>query len=119
MKTVIDENTGEIVEVEDENEIAERTLTEVGAIDKYTYDFLEQYLTYEEQFEMFRYQLEKAMRENGIKSWKNDYFTATVKDESTQLRVDTQKLKEAGLYDQFTKVVAVKGGLQIRFKDKR
>ena len=118
MKQIINEN-GEIVEVETENEIAERKLTEVGAIDKNTYDFLEEYLTYQERYETFKYLLEKAMRENGIKSWKNDYFTATIKEDSVQTRVDTNLLKSSGLYEQFSKTVPVKGGLQIRFKDQR
>ena len=118
MKTIINEN-GEIVEVETENEIAERKLTEVGAIDKNTYDFLEEYLTYQERYETFKYLLEKAMRENGIKSWKNDYFTATIKEDSVQTRVDTNLLKSSGLYEQFSKTIPVKGGLQIRFKDQR
>ena len=118
MKTIVDEN-GEIVEVQDENEIAEQKLMEVGAIDKNTYDFLEEYLTAQERYETFKFVLEKAMRENGIKSWKNDYFTATVKDDSVQMRVDTAKLKESGLYEQYSKMVPVKGGLQIRFKDQR
>ena len=118
MKTIIDEN-GEIVEVQDANEIAEAKLFEAGAIDKNTYDFLEEYLTYQERYETFKFILEKAMRENGIKTWKNDYFTATVKDDSIQTRVDTNKLKESGLYEKYSKSVPVKGGLQIRFKDQR
>ena len=36
LKTIVNAETGEIEEVETENEIAERTLTEVGAIDKET-----------------------------------------------------------------------------------
>ena len=118
MKTIVDEN-GEIVEVQDENEIAEQKLMEVGAIDKNTYDFLEEYLTAQERYETFRYILEKAMKENNIKSWKNDYFTATLKEDSVSTRVDTAKLKESGMYEQFTKLVPVKGGLTIKFKDQR
>ena len=117
LKTIIDEN-GEIVEVQDANEIAEAKLFEAGAIDKNTYDFLEEYLTYQERYETFKFILEKAMRENGIKSWKNDYFTATVKDESMQNRVDTQRLKDDGLYEKYSKLVPVKGSLQIKFKGK-
>ena len=118
MKTIIDEN-GEIVEVQDANEIAEAKLFEAGAIDKNTYDFLEEYLTYQERYETFKFILEKAMRENGIKTWKNDYFTASVKDESMQMRVDTQRLKDDGLYEKYSKLVPVKGSLQIKFKDQR
>lgn len=115
MKTIVDEN-GEVREVEEENELVERKLYEVGAIDEQTYDFLEQYQTINQQFEMFKFALHKAMKENGIKSWKNDYFTATIQEETIQKRVDTERLKEAGLYESYLKLVPVKEQLKIRFK---
>ena len=118
LKTIVNAETGEIEEVETENEIAERTLTEVGAIDKETYEVLESYLYYKEQVETFKFKLEKAMRENGIKSWKNDYFTATLKDEYMQKRVDADRLKDDGLYEKYLKLVPVKASLQIKFKEK-
>lgn len=116
MKQIIDNETGEIVEVEESNEIAERKLYEVGAIDKETFEMLESFRYYNEQYELFKYQLEKAMKENNIKSWKNDYFTATIKEDAIQKRVDTDRLKEDGLYDKYLKLVSVKGGLSIKFK---
>ena len=39
MKTIIDQNTGEVIEVETSNEIAERKLTDAGAITEQTRDF--------------------------------------------------------------------------------
>lgn len=119
MKQIINNETGEIEEVLEKNELAEQKLYEIGAIDKETFDFLEEYLTYEDRYKTFKYKLEKAMKENGIKSWKNDYFTATIKDESIQKRVDTDRLKEDGLYDKYLKLVSVKGGLQIKFKENK
>ena len=118
MKQIIDPDTGEIREVETENEIAERTLTEVKAIDEETYEMLATYQYYKEQFETFKFVLEKAMRENGIKSWKNDYFTATCKGNSTQTRVNTEKMKADGIYHKYLKVVPVKPYLEIKFKEK-
>ena len=116
MKQIIDNTTGEVIEVEEKNELAEKKLFEVGAIDEQTYDLLEQYLTIQEQYEMFKYKLEKAMEDNGIKKWDNDYFTATIKDESVQKRVDTDRLKEAGIYENYLKLVPIKKSLQIKFK---
>ena len=116
MKQIIDNETGEIVEVEESNEIAERKLYEIGAIDKQTFETLASYQYYKEWFETFRYTLEKAMKENGIKKWDNEYFVATDKEDSIQKRVDTDRLKEDGLYDKYLKLVSVKGGLQIKFK---
>ena len=118
MKQIIDPDTGEIREVETENEIAERTLTEVKAIDEETYEMLATYQYYKEQFETFKFVLEKAMRENNIKKWDNDYFMAICKDESTQVRVDTERMKADGIYDKYLKVVPVKASLMIKFKEK-
>lgn len=118
MKTIIDNETGELIEVEEANELVEKKLYEVGAITEDTADFIEEYLTMVEKWETFKYQLEKAMRENNIKSWKNDLFSATVKEESMQKRVDTERLKQDGLYEKYLKLVNVKGSLQIKFKGK-
>lgn len=119
MKQIVDELTGEILEVEDSNELVEKKLYEVGAIDEHFYEFMEQYLTINELYEIFRFNLTKAMKENNIKSWKNDYFTATLKEESIQKRVDTERLKEAGLYEKFLKLVPVKESLMIKFKERK
>ena len=119
MKKIIDEITGEVIEVEETNDIAERKLFEVGAIDEATFDFLEQYQTYQEQYEIFKYKLMKAMKDNGIKSWKNDYFTATFKEESVQKKVDKDRLIDDGLYNKYLKLVPVKESLMIKFKKER
>lgn len=116
MKKIIDTDTGEIVEVEEENELIEKMLYEVGAIDEQTNDFIEQYLTIVEKFEMFKHVLYGAMKEHNIKTWKNDYFTATIKDESIQKRVDNDRLKADGLYEKYLKLVPVKESLQIKMK---
>ena len=119
MKQIIDEETGEVIEVEDKNEIAEHKLTETGVVSEKVYEMLETYLYYQEQFETFRYKLQKAMEDNGIKKWDNDRFIATVKDESLQKRIDIERLKDDGLYEKYIKLVPVKSSLQIRFKDER
>ena len=80
MREIVDYETGEVKMVEDENEIVEKKLMEIGVITEQTADFIEEYLTMKQQWEIFRHILEKAMRENGIKSWQNDYFTATALD---------------------------------------
>ena len=118
MKKIIDEATGEIIEVEEGNELVEKKLFEVGAIDERTYEFLEQYLTIQEQYETFKYKLMQAMKENNIKSWKNDYFTATVKEESIQKRVDNERLKKDGLYEKYLKIIPIKESLMIKFKER-
>lgn len=119
MKRVIDAESGEVIEMEDSNEIAEKRLYEVGAINEDTADFIEQYLTIKEQYEMFKHVLEKAMVDNNIKTWSNDYFMASVREESTQVRLDVERLKEDGIYDKYLKLVPVKESLSIRFKGRK
>lgn len=119
MKQIIDAESGEIIEIDDANELAEKRLYEVGAINEDTADFIEEYLTIKERFEMFEHVLKKAMIDNGIKTWKNDYFTASIREESTQTRLDVERLKEDGIYDRYLKLVPVKESLSIRFKGRK
>ena len=61
MKRIIDDETGEILEVEDKNELAQKKLYEVGAIDERTNDFLNDYIEMQEQYEIFKEKLQEAM----------------------------------------------------------
>ena len=117
MKKILDAETGEVIEVDEKNDIATKRLYEVGAIDENTFDFLEMYRTVKEQYEMFTFKLKKAMKENGIKKWDNEYFSAVLTDDSLQKRLDSDRLKKDGLYDKYIKLVEVQGSLRIKFKE--
>ena len=116
MKQIIDNATGEVIEVEDKNELVEKKLYEVGVVSDEIIDMIEQFKFYEEQYEIFKYKLQQAMKENDIKSWSNDSFVATLKPQSTRVNVDTERLKADGLYDKYLRIVPVKESLQIKFK---
>ena len=116
MKQIIDNETGEIITVQDENEKATELMVNAGVLDKEVYEIIDSMLYYQEQFETFKHKLEKAMKDNGIKKWETDYFTATVKDDYLQKRVDTDRLKEDGLYEKYLKLIPTKGSLSIKFK---
>ena len=58
-----------------------------------------------------------AMEENGIKSFKNENVTITYKEATTRKTVDTQALKEQGLYDSFVKESPVKSSVVITWRD--
>lgn len=116
MKQIVDNETGEIIEVKDDNEQTTELLTNAGVLDKEVYEIIDSMLYYQDQFETFKHKLEEAMRENGIKKWDNDYFTATVKEDYLQKRVDTERLKKDGLYENYLKLVPTKGSLSIKFK---
>ena len=119
MKTIIDADTGELIEVETENEIAERILVQSGAISQQTYEEMESYLYYKERFEIIKYEIEKAMREHSIKKWETDEFSFTTTEDTMQKRVDTDRLKEDGLYEKYLKLVPVKGSIRFTLKGKK
>lgn len=119
MKQVIDADTGEVIAVETENEVAERILVESGALTQSTYEELESYLYYKERFETIKYLIEKAMKENGIKKWETDEFSFTTTEDTIQKRVDTDRLKEDGLYEKYLKLVPVKGSIRFNLKGRK
>jgi len=61
----------------------------------------------------------KAMEDNGIKSYTspNNELTITYKDGYVSKRVDTDALKEQGLYDSFLKESKVKPSVVIKVND--
>ena len=59
----------------------------------------------------------KAMEENGIKSYESDNVRITYKAPTTRSTVDTQALKEQGLYDSFVKTTPVKASVVVTWKD--
>lgn len=99
MKEIVDAATGEIIQVEEENEVATRKLYEVGAIDEKTADLIENYLRAKEEYEMFHYSLQKAMTENSIQKWSNDYFTSYLNKEGMVEKFDSDRAKETKLKD--------------------
>lgn len=116
---IVDELTGELIEKEDSNQLIEKKMYEVGAIDEKTYEMLEQFLYYKEQYETFKYLLHKAMEENDVKKWDNELFLAYRTPSGLQKRVDVEKLKADGLYDKYSKYIPVKDKLTIKLKGEK
>lgn len=56
------------------------------------------------------------MKANGIKSFDGDLFKITYVEPTTKKTVDTAKLKEDGLYDQYTKDTDVKESVRITWR---
>ena len=56
------------------------------------------------------------MKSNGIKSFDGDLFKITYVEPTTKKTVDTAKLKEDGLYDQYTKDTDVKESVRITWR---
>ena len=126
MKKIVDEN-GEIVEVPEANEIAERKLFELGVIDDETFRFLKSYREMCEEYDNFRFVLEKAMRENNIAKWQTEDFTASIpvdkntgelKTENVRVAFDEERFKQEhpDLWEAYRKLVTTKVSLRINFK---
>lgn len=57
-----------------------------------------------------------AMKEHGVKSIDNEVFKATYKEATVRKSVDTNALKEQGLYDSFIKETTVKESVVLAYK---
>lgn len=58
----------------------------------------------------------KAMEDNDIKSFENDFVKITYKAPTTRKTVDTNELKAQGLYEMFTKESPVKASVTLSWK---
>lgn len=61
-------------------------------------------------------QMLKAMIDNNIKVFENDFMKITLKNASVRKSVDTQALKDAGLYELYLKEVPVKESVIVTWK---
>lgn len=73
----------------------------------------------EEQAKIMRAALLEAMELNGVKKYETEALRITYTAPSTQDRVDTDKLKEDGLYANYIKKVNVKAKLTITIKEEK
>lgn len=135
----IDAMTGELIEREDPNKVAERKLRELGVITDQTFDLFRHQRDVNEQVETVKYVLKNAMKDNQIKKWDNELFSCSVTPEGTRTVFDSERAKEMTLlefrtllnrfldedlkdktvYDFFQKVSYVKDKLNIRFKENK
>ena len=59
-------------------------------------------------------QVKEIFKKYNIKSFKNDYIEITYVAPTKRKSVDTQKLKDAGIYDDFIKESDVKESLRVK-----
>lgn len=120
MTTLVNKLTGEVYEIQktesetEKNQQAIQVLTEAKVLNDYTEDLLFQYEKYNDEFANFKYELLKAMQEHGIKKCSFGGHTFTLVEETISYSVDTKKLKDAGLYDEFSKASLKKAYLQVK-----
>lgn len=58
----------------------------------------------------------EVMKSSNIKSFENDLIKVIYKAPSVRKTVDTQELKNQGLYDSFTKETKVKASVSVSYK---
>ena len=112
--TLINQETGEVYEISKTDEQNNALVAELFT-DKIL-DLYAQYEALKEQKEMFEYRLRKVCEEKGIKSVNGEYFTISYIPAHKATRVDTDKLKRAGLYDEFSKESEVKESVRVKIK---
>ena len=123
MKQIIDNDTGEVIEVEETFDLVEKELNDVGVNYEEYFDKQIQLKTLKEQMEIWeqkhRDSIQKVFEKYNIKSLKTEYGTISYVEDSTQKRVDNDRLKQDGLYEKYLKLVPVKAHLIIKAKENK
>lgn len=115
----------------DLNEVITKEMIEGGYVPEVIFDKLEEYKSAMEWFDTFKFQVRKAMEQNGIKKWSTDYFDMDYIEEHNSPRVDTKRMKETffdivdsngevtrvNAYDYFVKNAKVKA--HVTYKEKK
>lgn len=113
------------------NELVTKEMLEGGYVPEVIFDKLEEYKSAMEWFDTFKFQVRKAMEQNGIKKWSTDYFDMDFIEEHNSPRVDTKRMKETwfdivdangevsrvNAYDYFVKNAKVKA--HVSYKEKK
>lgn len=81
--------------------------------------YMKQIRTIEEKTKEIKGAILLEMENRGISKIDLGDITITYKKPSTKTSVDTKKLKEANLYDKYTKTSAVKSSITIKLKDEK
>lgn len=108
-----------------------KEMLEHSVVPEEVFDKIEEYRTAIQWMEMFKFELAKAMKENGIKKFEADDYIFSYIDETIQKRTDTERMKnesvyvlnaetgeldEVNAYDYFIKNVKVKEHMSVREK---
>ena len=122
MKLKVDEDTGELVEVPETNDLVASELLAVGVNMEAYFEQKLKANALKEQMEMWEFEnrekIINVFKKYGIKSFKNDSGSVSYVPEGLSQRVDVDQLKADGLYDKYSKWVPSKEHLVIKVKEK-
>lgn len=111
--------------------IVTKEMLEHSVVPEEVFDKIEEYKSAIQWMEMFKFELAKVMKENGIKKFEADDYIFSFIDETIQRRTDTERMKnesvyvvnaetgeldEVNAYDYFVKNVTVKEHMSVREK---
>lgn len=126
MKQMINNETGEVIETNEEQyALALKEFNSLAIIDKYI-DAKVNYLYAKEQLEMIEHplkeQLEKIFNEYSIKSLKNEYLDAVYRNGYSKKSWDSKALEKfiyqhGGDPDDFKKETWIEGGITLKYKE--
>lgn len=116
--SVVNQLTGEVYDIPETTDLAEQKNNEIVG-EMFTDAVLDLYAQYEylkEQKEMFEHKLKKVCEENGIQKVDNEYFSISFIKAHKGRKVNTDLMKKAGIYDEFTTETDVKDYVRVRIK---
>ena len=83
-------------------------------------EMYEQLAYYKQQVQMFEHrykeQLINLLQANGTNSYSDEYVSISYVEPHTAKRIDAEKLKDEGIYEDYLKETEVKGFLRIKLK---
>lgn len=96
-----------------EIEIGEKALRKMKELKEFQLTVLEM----KNQEQEIKESLLKAMEENGIKSFKNEFMSIVYVPESERRTADTKKMKDDGIFDDYSKTSKTKAYVKISYED--
>lgn len=115
---VINQITGEVIDIPEEPKQELITISQL--VEKPVEEIEQIYAIYDmakQQKEIFEYQLLQEMKKRNIIKVEQDDIRVTVIPEHETERADVEKLKRAGIYDEFKKVSKVKESIRVKIKN--
>lgn len=96
-----------------EIEVGEKTLRKMKELKEFQLTILEM----KNQEQEIKESLLQAMERSGIKKFENDFMTITYVPESSRTTADTKKMKEDGIFEEYSKTSSQKAYVKISYND--
>lgn len=122
MKTIIDQETGELIEVEETYELVAKELNDLGVDYENYFEKQIEFKAKKDELDRWEHSnrevIKKIFEKYGIKSLKTSGGSISYIEESMQKRVDIERLKQDGIYEKYLKLIPTKAHLMIKAREK-